>query len=183
VQFAEAIRRRRAELRLSQAELAAAAGVDKRQIRRYEAGEQQPALGVALAMAKALDLSLDDLGGAGVEPGHGLRGSGAGADGLCEVILTAPDADWLADLTHQLVEDRLAACGHVIAAIRSIYRWEGGVHDEPEDRVALDTRLSLVPEIIDRTKVEHPYKVPSIAALPITGGSPEYSQWIRDETS
>jgi transcriptional regulator with XRE-family HTH domain len=33
--LAEVIRRRRAELGMSQADLAAAAGVDKRQIRRY----------------------------------------------------------------------------------------------------------------------------------------------------
>ncbi|WP_433078715.1 helix-turn-helix transcriptional regulator [Dactylosporangium sp. CA-052675] len=38
---------------MSQADLAAAAGVDKRQIRRYEAGEQQPVLSVAVAIANA----------------------------------------------------------------------------------------------------------------------------------
>ena len=37
--MAEVIRRRRAELGLSQADLAKAAGVDTRQIRRYEAGQ------------------------------------------------------------------------------------------------------------------------------------------------
>jgi transcriptional regulator with XRE-family HTH domain len=38
--MAEVIRRRCAELGLSQADLAKAAGVDTRQIRRYEAGQQ-----------------------------------------------------------------------------------------------------------------------------------------------
>src|SRR5664280_1098235 len=42
----EVIRARRAELGLSQAQLAVAAKVDTRQIRRYEAGEQQPGLSV-----------------------------------------------------------------------------------------------------------------------------------------
>ena len=49
--LAEVIRKRRSELNMSQSDLAAEAGVDRRQIRRYEAGEQQPVLPVAVAIA------------------------------------------------------------------------------------------------------------------------------------
>src|SRR5664280_2650739 len=59
----EVIRRRRTELGLSQADLARAASVDQRQIRRYEAGEQQPVLSVAVAIADALKISVGDLAG------------------------------------------------------------------------------------------------------------------------
>jgi transcriptional regulator with XRE-family HTH domain len=59
----EVIRNRRAQLRLSQAELAKAAGLHVRQIARYEAGEQQPALSVAVSLADALDISLAKLAG------------------------------------------------------------------------------------------------------------------------
>ncbi|WP_239090852.1 helix-turn-helix transcriptional regulator [Asanoa iriomotensis] len=61
--MAEVLRRRRSELGMSQAELADAAGVDRRQIRRYEAGEQQPVLSVAVAIANALDISVGELAG------------------------------------------------------------------------------------------------------------------------
>jgi transcriptional regulator with XRE-family HTH domain len=61
--FGEVIRARRQELRLSQAELAAAAGVHLRQIRRYETGEQQPVLAVAAKMATTLGITLDELAG------------------------------------------------------------------------------------------------------------------------
>jgi transcriptional regulator with XRE-family HTH domain len=57
------MRDRRAALALSQADLAAAVGLDKRQIRRYEAGEAQPTLVVAKAIAHALQISLDELAG------------------------------------------------------------------------------------------------------------------------
>ena len=60
----DVLKRRRTELGLSQAQLAAAAGVDARQIRRYESGEQQPLLSVAVAIAKALDISVSELAGA-----------------------------------------------------------------------------------------------------------------------
>ena len=61
--MSDVIRARRAELGMSQAQLAAAAGVDARQIRRYEAGEQQPVLSVAVAIAGALGISVGELAG------------------------------------------------------------------------------------------------------------------------
>src|SRR3712207_1581594 len=61
--MANVMRERRAALALSQADLAAAVGLDKRQIRRYEAGEAQPTLVVAKAIAHALQISLDELAG------------------------------------------------------------------------------------------------------------------------
>lgn len=100
----------------------------------------------------------------------------------CEVVVTASDPDWLAGFTRRLVEDRLAACGHQIAAVRSVYRWEGEIQDDPEARVALHTRLSLVPSIVARADAEHPYDVPCVIALPIAAGSPAYLQWIVAET-
>ena len=100
----------------------------------------------------------------------------------CEVIITAPDAGWLADFTRRLVEDRLAASGHNISQIRSIYRWEGEVYDRSEARVALHTRRSLVRKIVERTRAEHPYEVPSVAVVPIVDGNPAYLRWMQEET-
>jgi len=80
------------------------------------------------------------------------------------------------------VEERLAACGHQLEAIRSVYRWQGEVHDEHEARVALHTRRSLVPAIVARTEQLHPYEVPCVIALPLVGGNPAYLRWIAEET-
>jgi transcriptional regulator with XRE-family HTH domain len=73
MEMAEVLRRRRTELGMSQADLADAAGVDRRQIRRYEAGEQQPVLSVAVAIADALKISVSELAGI---PSHGVNLSG-----------------------------------------------------------------------------------------------------------
>ncbi|TQM02139.1 helix-turn-helix transcriptional regulator [Pseudonocardia kunmingensis] len=59
----EVIRQRRGELGLSQADLAARVGVDRRQIRRYEAGETHPTLPAAKSIASALGITLDELAG------------------------------------------------------------------------------------------------------------------------
>jgi periplasmic divalent cation tolerance protein len=100
----------------------------------------------------------------------------------CEVVVTAADADWLTGFTRTLVEERLAACGHVIGVIRSIYRWEGAIADEPEARVALHTRRSLVPAIVERARGLHPYDIPCVIALSLTGGNPAYLRWVVEET-
>ncbi|GAA1586813.1 helix-turn-helix transcriptional regulator [Actinoplanes couchii] len=73
MEMADVLRQRRAELGMSQVDLATAAGVDKRQIRRYEAGEQQPVLSVAVAIANALKISVGELAGI---PSHKVNLSG-----------------------------------------------------------------------------------------------------------
>jgi periplasmic divalent cation tolerance protein len=104
------------------------------------------------------------------------------SDDVAEVVVTGADAEWLAEFTRRLVDDRLAACGQLIPAVRSIYRWQGEVLDEGEARVALHTRLSLVPRIVQRAAAEHPYEVPCVLALPVADGNPDYLRWVLAET-
>lgn len=104
------------------------------------------------------------------------------SDEICEVVITGPDAGWLAEFTHTLVADRLAACGQNIPAIRSIYRWQGAIEDATEARVALHTRRALVAEIIERADRDHPYDVPCVIALPVVDAAPAYAQWVLAET-
>jgi periplasmic divalent cation tolerance protein len=108
---------------------------------------------------------------------------GAGPDEeICEIVITAPDAEWLATFTRRLVEDRLVAGAHVIESVRSIYRWTDEVQDTHEARVALRTRRSLFTAVLARVKAEHPYLVPSVNALPIVASNPEYRTWVLQET-
>jgi periplasmic divalent cation tolerance protein len=103
------------------------------------------------------------------------------ANEVCEVIITASDAEWLQQFSKRLVADRLSAAAHLVP-IRTVYRWKGRMHDTTESRVALHTRSSLVSEIVARTNREHSYEVPCVAAMPITDGNSEYIAWILDET-
>ena len=45
------------------------------------------------------------------------------------VLVTAPTAEKAAEIARQLVEEKLAACGNVLGGLRSIYAWQGQVHD------------------------------------------------------
>ncbi|HJV13029.1 MAG TPA: divalent-cation tolerance protein CutA [Propionibacteriaceae bacterium] len=101
---------------------------------------------------------------------------------ICEVIITADDENWLINFSRSVVKDRLAACGQHISPIRSIYRWDGSIHDDREVRVALHTRASLVPSIVNRVNRQHPYQVPCVLALPVQTGNPDYLTWVIEET-
>jgi periplasmic divalent cation tolerance protein len=100
---------------------------------------------------------------------------------VCEVIITAPDAEWLSQFATQLVADRLCAAVHMVP-IRTVYRWHGHLYDKAETRAALHTRSSHVPAIVERTNREHPYEVPCIAVFPMADGSRAYLEWIAQET-
>ena len=104
------------------------------------------------------------------------------ADELCEVVITAPDPEWLKDFSHKLVEDRLAASAHNFAPVQSVYRWHGQVHERTEGRVSLHTRRGRITEIVDRAKREHPSELPGVSTRPINDGNPDYLAWISEQT-
>jgi periplasmic divalent cation tolerance protein len=102
---------------------------------------------------------------------------------LCEVVITAPDPEWLKAFTRKLVEDRLCASVHNFAPVQSIYRWRGEIYERTEGRASLHTSRTRVPEIIARARREHPYEVPGISTRVIDGGNPDYLAWIAEETA
>ena len=94
------------------------------------------------------------------------------------VLVTAPDAEVAARLARTLVEEKLAACGNVLPAVRSIYRWEGKVCDEQEALLVLKAPVERFPALRDRVLALHPYEVPEVVALRIEDGSEKYLAWI-----
>jgi periplasmic divalent cation tolerance protein len=102
---------------------------------------------------------------------------------LCEVVITAPDPEWLKAFSRKLIEDGLAASAHNFAPIRSVYRWHGEIHERTEGRVSLHTNRGNVAEIVARAKREHPYEVPGVSTRPINDGNPDYLAWITQETT
>lgn len=102
-------------------------------------------------------------------------------DEICDLDITAPDAEWLADFTRSRVADRLAASGNLTTPVRSVYRWRDGVEEATEAKVVLHTRQSLVPAIIQRLEREHPYEIPGVRVIRITA-SVAYHRWVLDST-
>ena len=98
------------------------------------------------------------------------------------VLVTAPDLDTAARLGRTLVEERLAACVNLVPGLRSIYRWEGALHEDAEVLLLVKTRADRVEALSARVKQIHPYALPEVLALPASGGSPAYLDWVRTES-
>jgi periplasmic divalent cation tolerance protein len=99
------------------------------------------------------------------------------------VFVTTPDQETAKLIGTALVEKKIAACANIIPGLRSIYRWEGEVHDETEVMMVIKSRETLFdPDLIKCVKELHPYQVPEIIAVPIKMGEKAYLDWILQET-
>ena len=98
------------------------------------------------------------------------------------VYSTAPSEEEAATIARTVVDERLAACANILPRIRSIYRWQGVVEDEPEAAILLNTAVGRVDALIHRIKTLHSYDVPDIVALPIDKGHGPYLDWVRANT-
>jgi periplasmic divalent cation tolerance protein len=98
------------------------------------------------------------------------------------VLVTCPSAEKAAEIARALVEERLAACGNVVPGIRSIYRWEGKVHDDGEALLVLKTARGRFDELRRRVETLHPYQVPEVIALLVEAGHASYLDWIAEST-
>jgi len=94
------------------------------------------------------------------------------------VLTMLPTADAAAVVARALVEEKLAACCNLVPAVRSIYRWEGKLHDDNEVLVLIKTRAEQIERLKSRILELHPYAVPEILVLPIEGGYAGYLEWI-----
>lgn len=94
------------------------------------------------------------------------------------VLVTCPHADAAAELARALVEEGLAACGNILPGLRSIYRWEGRVVDEPEVLLLLKTTAGRFEALRERVVALHPYQVPEVLSLAVEAGHAPYLAWV-----
>lgn len=98
------------------------------------------------------------------------------------VYATAPDEESAARIAKTVVEEQLAACANIVPRIRSIYRWQGKVEDEPESLIFFKTAGDRVTDLLARIKTLHTYDVPDIVAFPIGDGHPPYLDWVLENS-
>jgi periplasmic divalent cation tolerance protein len=100
-----------------------------------------------------------------------------------EVHITAPDAAGAADMARTLVGEGLCACVNIVPGVRSIYLYDGKLHDEPEVLCVVKTRKELFARLEARVRELHPYDVPEIISFSVDEGSAAYLDWLRASTA
>jgi periplasmic divalent cation tolerance protein len=99
---------------------------------------------------------------------------------IAVVLVTAPSPEVAEQLTRQVVEERLAACGNIVPSVISIYRWQGAVQREEEVLIIFKTPSAAAGRLMQRVRELHPYDVPEVVVLPVADVLPAYAQWVLD---
>ncbi|QOJ22228.1 MAG: divalent-cation tolerance protein CutA [Gammaproteobacteria bacterium] len=93
-----------------------------------------------------------------------------------------PDEKSAVQLAEALIHQQLAACVNVLSPCASVYRWQGGVESAEEIPVLIKTQRQHYDRVEQLIKIMHPYELPEVIMVPITGGLPAYLQWLAAET-
>lgn len=97
------------------------------------------------------------------------------------VFTSVKEAEEARKIAKSLVKRRLAACVNILPEIESHYWWKDKLETGKEVMLIIKTRESLLPELTKSVKKIHSYSLPEILAVPITGGSRDYLEWMDSE--
>lgn len=81
-------------------------------------------------------------------------------------------------LAKTLVEEKYAACVNLLPGMTSIYRWKGQMETSQEVVMLIKTLRSKTADLQARYVALHPYEVPCLVFIPITGGHAPYLEWL-----
>ncbi len=99
------------------------------------------------------------------------------------LYVTCTSEDEAIKIAETLVEEKLVACANILGRMTSIFRWEGKVQRDNEVALILKTRAELVDNVTIRVKTLHSHKVPCVVAIELSGGNPDFLNWIEQQTA
>jgi len=96
------------------------------------------------------------------------------------IVLANASPGQAPELARTLVDEGLAACVNLVP-VRSVYRWEGAVHDETEITLWIKVASEGVERLRERLVELHDYDVPEVLVVPvdIEASHAPYVQWVR----
>lgn len=99
------------------------------------------------------------------------------------ILVTCADAAQAEAIAGRVVEERLAACAHVMPPHRSVYRWQGKIERAEEVNILIKTRAERFEDVRRAVLAMHSYEVPCIVSWPAAQGHGPYMDWIVEQTA
>lgn len=93
-----------------------------------------------------------------------------------------PDQDSAENIARHLVAAKLAACVNIMAPCTSIYHWQGKIESTAEIPLLIKTTEQRYAAVEAAIRELHPYELPEIIYVTVSGGLPAYIQWVQQET-
>ena len=100
---------------------------------------------------------------------------------LAVVLMTTGSEEEASKIAQSLVKERLIACVNVVPGVTSYYWWEDKVQCDGEWLLIAKTQRETVDQVRQRVEALHSYDLPEVIALPVSGGSQRYLDWIAGE--
>ena len=94
------------------------------------------------------------------------------------VYITASSENEALSIGKALVSERLAASVNIINSVRSLYWWEGKIHDEQEVVIVAKTSAALVERLTEKVRAMHRYVCPCVISIPIEKTHQAFLDWI-----
>ena len=94
------------------------------------------------------------------------------------VLTNLPDQQSAEKLAQHLVSAKLAACINILAPCTSIYEWQGKIVNDTEIPMLIKASCANYAALEAAIRKSHPYELPEISHVPITGGLTAYLDWI-----
>ncbi len=104
-------------------------------------------------------------------------------DSYIVVLTTFGSKEEALQVTEKLLKARLIACVNIIDNLASLFHWKGKIEKSCEALAIMKTQKKHLEELMEWIQTHHSYSMPEIIALPVIGGSGEYLNWIKEETS
>jgi len=100
-------------------------------------------------------------------------------DQVILALSTCPDEATAQQIAESLVNERLATCVNRLPGVQSTYVWNGQLQSDSEILLVIKSTAARIPELEARLKALHPYELPELVVLPVTGGNEAYLEWVR----
>ena len=97
------------------------------------------------------------------------------------VIVTIPK-DEAKTMARALVENKLAACVNIVGEVESIFFWQEAVQNDKESILLIKSTASRFEAIKEYVIENHPYELPEVISIDISGNSEDYAKWVINET-
>ena len=98
------------------------------------------------------------------------------------VYVTVPNQQVADDLSAEILRLRLAACVNAIPQMVSRYWWKEKLECSNEWILLIKTLDHLYEDLCACIIQQHPYQIPCILKIPVSGGHPPFLAWINQET-
>ncbi len=98
------------------------------------------------------------------------------------IVTNFPENKQAIAFAKEIADDRLAASVNILGACTSVYSWQGKTESADKIPVLIKTHKQHYTKVEQTITAMHPYELPEVITVLLSGGLPAYLRWIYNTT-